>query len=188
MLSSLFLVPVAIAILNLLCWWKLRAGPPAGSVAWRVPRPALLIAGAFVAVFVVLCANEMFGNPPLMTTSFRPPASMVGEWRATTPPAAPAWKAIDVVFAIHPDGSVTGSVGDAAVIGGRMANNRSWFGKLMNWREEYAISGGLDHAVRASERVVFAGQFTGPLTMREGDLRGTLFFGRPGLNVTLRKE
>jgi hypothetical protein len=181
-LSSLFLVPVAIAILNLPCWWRLRAGPPAGGVAWRVPRLALVIVGVCVTAFVVLCANEIFGNPPLMTPSFRPSVAMVGEWRATTPTRF----ALHVVFVIHSDGSVTGRVGDAEVLSGRMANNRSWFGKLMNWRDDYAIRGRLSHAVQVSERVA-GDQFSAPLMSKGQELDGSLFLGGQPVRMTLRK-
>jgi hypothetical protein len=185
LLNSLFLLPAGIAVVNLLCWWRLRAGAPAGGVAWRVPKPALMIAGVCVTVFVALCANEMFGNPPLMTAVFRPSAAMTGEWRATL--SEPASSTLDVVFAIHSDGSVTGRAGDATVIGGRMQYDRSWFGKFMNWRNEYAIHGGLSHPVRASEHIA-AGQFTALLTMRAQDLAGSMSLEGQAFRMRLKKE
>jgi hypothetical protein len=187
--SGLFLLPAATAVLNLLCWWRLRAGAPTGGLTWQVPRPALLVVGVCVAAFVALCANEVFGNPPLMTPSFRPPAAMVGEWRAplTRVLSEPASSALDVVFVIDADGSVTGRVSDAALVNGRMEYNRSWFGKLMNWREDYAIRGRLAHVVRASEHVV-GDQFAAPLVMRGSDLVGSLFLGGQPIHMRLRKE
>ncbi|MGD0498799.1 MAG: hypothetical protein ABSC23_10230 [Bryobacteraceae bacterium] len=190
--SGLFLLPAAIAFLNLLCWRGLRAGAPAGGVTWQVwqvPRSALLLVGVCVGVFVALCANEIFGNPPLMTPSFHPPAAMVSVWRATPVPVLgePASSALDVVFVINPDGSVAGRVGDAPIITGRMAYNRSWFGKLMNWREDYAIHGRLAHSVRASARV-FGDQFTAPLMMRGPDLDGSLFLRGQPLRLRLTKQ
>jgi hypothetical protein len=93
-----------------------------------------------------------------------------------------------VAFTIHPDGSVTGQVGDAAVLSGRMAYNRSWFGKLMNWRLKYAVHGKLDHAVRGSGGFILADQFTAPLTMQGRYLSGALYFKRRVLHVALVKE
>ena len=190
-----YVLPAAIAGLNVLCWWRLKAGPPAGGAEWRVPKQVLAVVGVCVTAFAALCANEFFGNPPLMTPSFRPPAAMAGEWRkvpmgapVARVPADPDWRALNVVFTIHPDGSVTGQVGDAAVLSDRMAYNRSWFGKLMNWRLAYAVHGKLDHAVQESGRFVFAGQFTAPLTMQGRYLSGALYFKRRILHVALVKE
>ena len=187
--TGLFLLPVAIAVLNLLCWWRLRARAPASGVAWQVPRPALVVVGVAVALFIALCANEMFGNPPLMTPAFRPSADMVGEWRATLTRvlAEPASNSLDVVFVIHPDGSVAGRVGDAALISGRMAYNRSWFGKLMHWRDDYAMRGKLSHVVRASEHVT-GDQFTAALMTKGQSLEGSLFLANQPLRLRLTKQ
>lgn len=187
--GALFLLPAGIAVLNLLCWWGLRAGAPAGGAAWQAPKPALLAAGVCAGVFVALCANEMFLNPPLMTAAFRPPAAITGEWRATLTAARAdaASSALEVVFVIHPDGSVTGQVGDAALTSGRMENNRSWFGSLMNWREEYAMRGSLSHAIQASKDVS-SDRFAAPLTSSGQELRGALFLANYPLRMTLTKQ
>ena len=183
-LNALLLLPAGIGALNLVCWWKLKAARRAGIRAWEVPKAALVAALACVGVFVALCANEVIGNPPLMTPSFRPTAAMVGEWRA----AAIGAPGLDVVFVVHADATVTGQVGDAAVLDGRMGYNRSWFGRLMNWREEYAIRGRVDHAVRASELLEYAGQFTAALSMKGAELRGDVMFRYRGISVELRKD
>jgi hypothetical protein len=189
-LNSQLLAPAGIGALNLVCWWRIRAGRRAGYEAWRVPRTPLVAAGVAACAFVALCANEIFVNPPLMTPPFRSTKAMVGEWRAT-----PAWMSGGVaaeepetVFVIDPDGSVTGRVGDAAVIGGRMEYNRSWFGKLMNWRADYAIRGKLDHAVVASGLTEYSGEFMAPLNVKDGDLSGELTFRYSRFPVELKKE
>jgi hypothetical protein len=185
---ALFLAPLAVAVLSLLCWWGLRAGPPAGGVAWQAPRPALIVAGACVTVFVALCANEIIGNPPLMTPSLRPPAAMLGEWSgATRAFVRPASDTLDVVFVIHPDGFVTGSIGDAAVLAGRIECNRSWFGKLMNWRADYAIRGRLSHAVQVTGHVA-GDQFSAPLMSKAQELDGSLFLAGQPVRISLRKD
>jgi hypothetical protein len=188
--SLLLFAPAGIGALNLVCWWRIRAGRRVGLTAWHVPKTPLIVVGAAVGVFVALCANEMFGNPPLMTPAFRPTAAMVGEWRAT-PAWLPGQAAADepeTVFVINPDGSVTGRVGDAAVMGGRMGYARSWFGKLMKWRTDYAIHGRLDHAAVASGLTEYSGEFAAPLTLYDGELTGWLTFRYGRFSVMLKKE
>lgn len=128
----------------------------------------------------------MFGNPPLMTPAFRPPAAMLGEWRATTRALpAPASGTLDVVFIIHSHGSVTGSIGDATLVDGRIAYNRSWFGRLMRWRDDYAMRG--RYIVRGSDWVA-GDQFTAALMSKGQDLDGSPFLRGQPLRVALRKE
>lgn len=64
----LFLLPAAIGLGHVLCWLRLRGASPG-----RFPTVLWIAAG----IFVLLCANEMFGNPPLMTPALRP-STMVG--------------------------------------------------------------------------------------------------------------
>ena len=66
--ALLFLVPAAIGLLHVVCWWRLRSA----GVGWEVPRKVLIVVGLAVGVFILLCANEAFGMPPLMTPAFRP--------------------------------------------------------------------------------------------------------------------
>ena len=35
-----------------------------------------------LAIFLALCANEIFGQPPLMASTGQPPAEVVGTWYA----------------------------------------------------------------------------------------------------------
>jgi hypothetical protein len=80
-------------------------------------------------VFVLLCANEMFGNPPLM-------AVPVGELTGTcsVPSAA---------ITVHSDATVTGTVANVPIQRARIEPNRSWFGRLLGWRTDYRIRGEL---------------------------------------------
>jgi len=134
--SWLFLLPAAAAALHVLCGWRIAAGPPAEGTAWRVPGTALGIVGAVAGVFILLCANEMFGNPPLMTPALRPPPEMVGSWNGVMKTYGPGE---DVAFLISADGGVSGHIGDTPIADGRIGHNRSWFGELMHWREPYEI-------------------------------------------------
>ena len=78
-------------------------------------------------VFVLLCANEMFGNPPLMAVS-------IGEH--TGPCSVP-----NAAITVASDATVTGTVTGIPIQRARMEPNRSWFGRLLGWRTDYRIRG-----------------------------------------------
>jgi len=176
----LFLLPAAAGLLHVVCWWRLRSGPPGAGVGWEVPRGILIVVGIAVGVFILLCANEAFGMPPLMTPALHPPPDMVGTWEANL-------VTMDVVFTINPDASVSGRIGDATLRDGRIIYNRSWFGRFMHWRTDYMIMGQLSQVVRPSEGVA-GDRFTAPLTMREVGLEGVLFLSQKPLGLKLRKQ
>jgi hypothetical protein len=165
--TLLFLLPAAIGLLHMVCWWALRSA----GVGWEVPRKILAVVGLAVVVFILLCANEAFGMPPLMTPALHPSPDMVGTWEARL-------GSMDAVFTINPDASVSGRIGDATLIDGRIIYNRSWFGKLMHWRTGYLIMGKLSRGDR----------FTAPLTVRGVGLEGALFRAQRPLGLKLRKQ
>jgi hypothetical protein len=148
-------IPAAMGLLHLVCWWRLRGpAPPAEPVspAARVHRKMLYAAVlAVLTVFVLLCANEMLGQPPLMTAAGRPPAEAVGTWTAevTKVSREPLPGGIPVELTVHADGSVSGTIGGKQLTSGRLMQNRSWFGRMMNWRTEYLIRGTLAGAVES---------------------------------------
>jgi hypothetical protein len=107
-----FVIPAVIGLVHVLCWWALRNAPS----AWR---PPVWLWGA-LGVFVLLCGNEVFGNPPLMSGGRVPQGT---------------WTDGGMVLTIAPDGAVSGS------LKGRIAPNRSWFGRLMSWRSDYIVRG-----------------------------------------------
>lgn len=127
-----FVIPAVVGAVHILCWTRLHAGMPEGLAAWQLSRTWTLFLVGALGVFVLLCANEMFGEPPFMTSALAPGPELATVWKS-----APA----HVSLLIHPDGSVTGSVGDMPVNDTRVINNRSWFGKLMHWRDDYRING-----------------------------------------------
>jgi hypothetical protein len=169
--SAIVLIPAAAGALHVLCGWRIAWGRPSSGADWALPRTALWIAGAAVGVFILLCANEMFGDPPLMTAALRPSPGMVGRWHGELADPAP----LRVEFAISADGEVSGRVGDAAFTGGRIGNNRSWFGNLMHWREPFEIRGK---------------GFTAGAAIRGREMRAFLVFaGSPrGWGLILRKQ
>jgi hypothetical protein len=116
--------PTAIGALHLICWSRLRAPAPEHVVSLSPPRGVIFAGSVVMGVFLLLCANEIFGNPPLMTPSASPGTALAGTWSSG-----------DTVIAIHADGAVTGA------ITGKIAYNRTWFGRLMHWRGEYLVQG-----------------------------------------------
>lgn len=190
-----FLLPAVIGAVHILCWWRL-SGPapplrpmnPAMQAGLRIVFPVLWVA---LAGFVVLAANEAFGMPPLMTPAFHPSPDMVGTWHATLTTVSRQHLPGDlaVEFTIGPDGSVTGSVGGAAVNDGRIVWNRSWFGRLMKWRTEYLIRGTLSRVVEAHGTA--GDRFTAPVNPRSFGLGGSLFLSHPSapkpLGLDLRR-
>jgi len=147
--NAFLTIPAWIALIHLVCWWRLR-GPAAPAA---VPQLIIYLL-APLAVFVLLCANEIFGNPPLMTGTAAPPVALTGTWSARG--------SAGLVFAISPDGSVTGSVRDQPLTG-RLTRNRSWFGRLMHWRTDYLIQGALSNGDR----------FQAPFELQEMELSGS---------------
>jgi hypothetical protein len=164
---GLFLVPAAIGLLHVGCWWRLRSG----GAGWEVPRKILIVVGLAVVVFILLCANEAIGMPPLMTPALHPSPELVGTWEAKL-------GSMDAAFTINPDASVSGRIGDATLTNGRMIYNRSWFGRFMHWRTDYLIMGKLSRGDR----------FTAPLTMTGVGLEGALFLSQRPLGLKLRKR
>jgi len=117
-------IPVAVALVHLLCWLRLRGASPG-----KLPVALWTMLGIFAA----LCANEIFGAPPLMTPN-RPAASVVG-----------AWHAGGIFLNVAPDGALSGMLDGHPLGDARLAGNRSWFGKLLKWRTDYIVTGSNIH-------------------------------------------
>ncbi|MGA2143698.1 MAG: hypothetical protein ABSH49_01805 [Bryobacteraceae bacterium] len=175
-----FWLPALVAIVHILCWERLRTDAPAGLAPWRLSRTVVLGLLALLALFLLLCANEIFVRPPLMTPALSPSADLVGTWRAT--PAGTA-----VVLTIHADAAVTGQVGGIGITEARIVRNRSWFGKLMHFNSEYLIEGALASEVRVSERAA-GKQFTIPLSARGEALDGSLFLAGQPWRLSLERQ
>jgi len=78
-----FWFPAAIRVLHIVCRGRLRTTAPAGLAPWRLPRTVVLSLPAALALFLLLCANEIFTRPPLMTPPLAPSSTLLGTWRAT---------------------------------------------------------------------------------------------------------
>jgi hypothetical protein len=118
-------VPALVAAVHMLCWFQL-------GLKNRRPHPLPQAAWIMFGIFLLLSANEVFGNPPLMTPS-RPSVAVLGTWHSA-----------DVVLSVAADGRLTGTVAGKRLNAARLSGNRSWFGKVMHWRTDYSIEGRLD--------------------------------------------
>jgi hypothetical protein len=155
-----FCVPAIIAVVHIASWGRLRNGAPTGLGPWRLPRSVVFSLLGLLAVFLALSANEIFGQPPLMTPKLHPDGELTGAWYGI-PNRGSA-----VEFIIHSDGSVTGTVGEAALTEGRIAYGRSWYGRMLHLNAPYIIAGRLSNA---------GDRFTMPLEIRGDILDGSLF-------------
>ncbi len=91
-----------------------------------------------------LCAAESIITPV-----------MVGHWEGNARIIV-SWchqKNLRVAVDIHADGSVTGKIGDATLIGGSFEANRGWLGRKLNLATDYIITGKLDGAIVADEGI-----------------------------------
>src|ERR1039457_2149074 len=55
-------VPAIVGVVHLASWGRLRVGAPVYLTPWRLPRLIVISLLATLAVFLLLCANEMFGQ------------------------------------------------------------------------------------------------------------------------------
>ncbi len=161
------LIPALTGAAHVICGLALRGTPPpgVGGPLSATAKAAATGAGACLLVFVLLAANEMFGQPPLMTAHGPLPAPLVATWASD-----------GVTFTIAADGTATGAAGGAALAEGRVVRNRSWFGSWIDWRTDYALRGTL-----ADGRPV---SFL--FNLGERDVHGSLSLGRPPKVYPLR--
>jgi hypothetical protein len=69
--------------------------------------------------------------------------AMIGHWEGNARIIV-SWchqKNLCVKVDIHPDGSVSGTVGDAKLKDGRFESNRGWLLRKLNWSCDYIITG-----------------------------------------------
>ena len=96
-----------------------------------------------VAAFTVLAAWNLFSAESIVTPA------MVGHWEGNAQIIV-SWcqqTNLTVAVDIHADGSVTGKIGDATLIGGHFVSHRTW-----PWRHTI-ITGKLDGAIVVAEGI-----------------------------------
>jgi len=162
-------VPALTGAAHLASWARLRMTPPSSLSPWRLPRFVAVFLPAALTIFVLLCANEIFGQPPLMTPALRPDNGLVGSWHGAD--------SVSVEFLIHADSSVTGTVGGAAIIAGHIIYGQSWFGRLLHINSPYLVIGKLS-----------GDRFTAPFEPIGEVLDGSLFLRKRPMHVMLTRR
>jgi hypothetical protein len=166
------LVPIACFSVYWLARWRLNTTGAQANSFLRPQKAVLVALGATFTAFVVLSANEILGNPPLMTPALQPLA-LAGSWQAKAD-AWPGPSEIEILFTVSADGSVSGKIGDATLASARITRNRTWLGQAINWRTGYIIRGELDGTVGAPP-LRNGNRLSAPLNLDGPDLVGSLF-------------
>ncbi len=81
---------------------------------------------------------------------------MAGRWEGIAQIMVP-WchqTTLPVQVDIHLDGSVTGMVGDATLVGASFQPNHGWLGRRLNLATEYMIAGNLEGAIVVAESIL----------------------------------
>ena len=110
-----------------------------------------------------LCASE------------RVPTQVVGHWEASARIIV-IWckqKSLPIAVNIQADGHVTGTVGDATLTSGRFKQNRGWFGRKLNLKTDYIITGHLTGPIVAAEGITRS-SVSMPLNFKSGTMAGGL--------------
>ncbi len=164
------LAPVGCFGIAWLAEWRLRT---TDAVAQGPQKLVLAVMGAAFTALVLLCANEMLGNPPLLTPALHSSSALVGSWQARAQ-AWPGPSEIEVHLTVHADGTVSGEIGGASVAGARISGNRTWLGRRLHWRTDYVIQGELSGVVGAAP-LTNGDRLAAPLNLEGGDLVGSIF-------------
>lgn len=99
--------------------------------------------------------------------------AMIGHWEGDAQIVV-SWchqKTLTVKVDIHADGSISGTVGDAALTDGRFLSNRGWLLRKLNWATDYIIEGGLNGPLVAAEGITRANVKI-PLNFNDGRFEG----------------
>jgi len=106
---------------------------------WSPANVAALVSAGLlvVALSMVACATGARPEPSAL-------APLLGTWRGTARPVVD-WCSSDLAIqlTIHADTTVTGMVGDATLVGGRIECNRSALGAALGLFSDWLIRGSL---------------------------------------------
>ncbi|MCX6898447.1 MAG: hypothetical protein NT105_07085 [Verrucomicrobia bacterium] len=118
-------------------------------------------------VVALLMASTIYAGDDPLAKPF------TGHWEGSAQIAA-NWckqRQLAVAIDIHPDGSVTGKVGDATLANARFSSNRSWLGRALGLFSDYIVRGDLNGPIVVADKVTRVG-VTIPL-----DVDGDSFVG-----------
>ena len=129
-------------------------------------------------------ANRLAGLVALASLAY--PAAALCQAKATLDSIAGVWcgsarivvnwtvqKRLGVRVWIDPAGNVSGRVGDAQLVGGRLKTNRGAIGRMLRVKTDYIIVGSLEGPIIAAEGIRRA-RVTMPLTWTQSAFEGAL--------------
>lgn len=123
------------------------------------------IVGAFaLAIGCASFAGGQVATPP-MVGHWKGEASIFVNWTKA--------KTLAVDVRIGVDDSVTGTIGDARLVGGRFEANRGWLGRSLNVKTDYRILGKLDGPIIVAEKITRE-SVSLPLNFKDGVFEGGL--------------
>ena len=131
--------------------------------------PRLLALGALALVVFAFVGKAYAGGGAVVT----PP--MVGHWEGSARIIV-IWckqEQLPVVLDIQADGTVTGTVGDAQLSGGRLLRNRGWLGRKLHLATDYIVRGDLNGPGVAAESITRSG-VSMPLHFTDGTFTGSV--------------
>lgn len=107
-----------------------------------------------LAILVLLIASPVQASqPPDDEDAFAP--ETVGQWKGDARIIV-IWSKqtnLCVTLNVRDDATVTGKIGDAQLINGRLKKNRGWIGQNLKAKTDYIVVGDLQGAIIASEGI-----------------------------------
>ena len=121
---------------------------------------------------VALAVASILAGPAIGASQVATPM-MIGRWEGEGNIVVDWTKqrALAVNIVIFADDKVTGTVGDATLVNGRLLRNRGWLSAMMQWKTDYIIEATLDGPIIRAENIERATVYM-PLNWRDGRLEG----------------
>ncbi len=137
----------------------------------------------FFIIMLILIPVSVTCNRSVMS-NFTPSQSLIGKWTGECEISAPFKKGqspspyeedwINIEIIIEEDGSVTGIIGDAQLIGCTVQQNRTRFEKLINIKADYIITGSLKNGITEKDTVIER-NINMPFNISDKELKGSIF-------------
>lgn len=143
-------------------------------------KPSNYIIKYVPLVAALLMASTIFAGDDPVAKPF------AGHWEGSAQIAA-NWckqRQLAVVIDVHPDGSVTGKVGDAALVNARFSSNRGGVGRALSLFSDYIVRGSLSGPLVAADKITRAG-VTIPLDVGGDSLVGAVHSSGSKATVTI---
>ena len=128
------------------------------------PAGTVLVRALALAVFAAAAAGAQVATPP-----------MVGKW-AGKAEILVNWtkqRTLPVSIAIGADDKVSGTIGDAELVNGRLQKNRGWVARALQVKTEYVIEADLSGPIIRDEHIRRASVHL-PLDWRDGRFEGSV--------------